>query len=257
MGSCWIDPNDTTVYPALPGKVPDFDPQYLRDANCYPRNKWGADFESLITLAEFARSDWLDKIQLPEPPYPATQQIIDEIKALVTLQQNKREIYIKEIVAQNADFQLYFLGLLNISSRSHPQTYLLLKVAARIGEMAMANLKLTYSRPRPSQLYPPLAPPMNVADHASYPSGHSLVAHLMAFCAAEAIPGMRDPLSNLALHIAWLREVAGFHYRSDTAAGQIAASQIMPFVKKLQTFKDVCAGAAREWSRTRPGPALM
>jgi hypothetical protein len=257
MGSCWVDPSDTTVYPSQPANAPDFDPRHLRGVNSYPRHRWGADFEALVTLAEFGRTDWLEQIRLPEPPYVGTTQATDEIKALVVLQQQQRAAYLDEIIDQNTDFQLYFLGFLNISAGTHRQTYLLLKIAARIGEMAMSNLKLRYSRPRPSQVYPPLAPPMNVAGHASYPSGHSLVAHLMAFCAAEAVPGVRQPLADLALHIAWLREVAGFHYRSDTAAGQIAAEQIMAIIKELPTFKEVCRLAAREWSRPGPGGARM
>lgn len=255
MGSCWFDPADPTVYPTQPALVPDFDPKYLRNANSFPADNWGGDFESLIALAEFARTNWLDRIVLPDPPGPGTTQTINEIRDLVTLQQKERAAATAEIIAQNADFPFYFLGLLNISSCTHRQTYLLLKIAARIGEMMMANFKMIYSRPRPSQVYPPLAPPMNVAGHASYPSGHSLIAHLMAFCAAEAVPQMRDPLANLALHIAWLREVAGFHYRSDTTAGQEAASQVMPIVKSLRAFQRVKARAEREWSI--PGPPAI
>ena len=248
MGSCWIDPSDTTVYPQ-PEKTPDFDVHQLRtDVNSFSRNKWGADFEALLALAEFARTDWLRIVRLPYPPGPGTKRTIDEIKALVVLQQKERSAALPEIIAQNSDFQLYFLGLLNISSRSHRQMYLLLKIAARIGEMMMANFKMRFSRPRPSQVYPSLAPPMNVADHASYPSGHSLVAHLMAFCAAEAVPNMRIPLANLAHHIARQREIAGFHYRSDTTAGQEAAQQVLPIVTGLRSFRLVCSAAAREWS---------
>jgi len=253
MGSCWIDPADPTVYPTQPASVPDFDIRYLRKANSFPRDKWGADFEALIALAEFAGTDWRDRVVLPFPPGPGTDRMIDEIKELVQLQKTERGPAIAEIVAQNTEFHLYFLGLLSISSRSHRQTYLLLKIAARIGEMMMAYFKMKYSRPRPSQMYPLLSPPLNVADHASYPSGHSLVAHLMAFCAAEAIPQMRDPLADLALRIARLREVAGFHFRSDTTAGQEAAAQAMRIVTTLRVFQRVKTRAEREWSVPGPG----
>ena len=59
-----------------------------------------------------------------------------------------------EILAQNSDFQPYFCAQLGISPRAYPQTYLMLKMSARIGELVMVHLKAVHGYVRPSQIYP-------------------------------------------------------------------------------------------------------
>ena len=124
-------------------------------------------------------------------------------------------------------------------------------MAARIGETVMAQKKKWYNRPRPSQLYPPLAPPLDVANHASYPSGHAMIAFMLAFAGADAVQGslsMRASLVKLAERIGWLREVAGFHYPSDTCAGRMAATQTMELVIQLPVYQKTLEIARAEWA---------
>ena len=142
MGSCWIDPADTTVYPTQPASVPDFDIRYLRNVNSFPPNRWGGDFEALIALAEFARTDWLNQVVLPDPPGPGTGRMIDEIKEPFNCSRRSAAPRSPRSSRKMQIFHFYFLGLLSISSCSHRQTYLLLKIAARIGEMMMAKFKI-------------------------------------------------------------------------------------------------------------------
>jgi membrane-associated phospholipid phosphatase len=171
------------------------------------------------------------------------------VRAEGTINQEELIDVVSEIQAQDRYFQLYFIGLLTMTERSHPATYLLLKIAARIGETVMSQQKMKFSRARPSQIYPPLAPPLDVANHPSYPSGHSVVSFMMAFAAAEAVQNqaVRASLAALALRIGRLREVAGFHFRSDTAAGQMVAAQAMAIVRTLYKYQAVRNAAELEW----------
>ena len=45
-----------------------------------------------------------------------------------------------------------------------------------------------FKRVRPSQLCPALMPPLAVPGHASFPSGHSTQAHLIAECLKLVLP---------------------------------------------------------------------
>ena len=87
-----------------------------------------------------------------------------------------------EILEQDQNFQVGFLHLLMINRNSHPNTYLLMKMAARVGEMMMVHLKRHFSRARPSQICPTLYPAVAVPGHSAYPAGHALIAQLTARC---------------------------------------------------------------------------
>jgi hypothetical protein len=247
MGSMWVDPVNPNDYVKQEG-VPftTFDTSLLRDPDRFPTSRWGADFLSLAAATEFTKNFDPGKISYTRYPPPGSSQFRQEINDLITLQNTRRAAALSEIVAQNDNFQQYFLGLLTTNARSRSKTYLLLKIAARVSETLMSVYKVIENRPRPSQYYPPLAPPLDVADHSSFPSGHALGAHLMAFCASEGAPHARIPLARLAHRIARNREIAGFHFRSDTTAGQEIASQALKILKRCPIFQQTIAGARAE-----------
>ena len=85
-----------------------------------------------------------------------------------------------EIVNQHQNQQLCFMQLLTMTAGSHPRTFFVMKLAARVGEVVMISLKRKFNRPRPTQYYPGLYPPLPVPGHSSYPAGHALIAHLTA-----------------------------------------------------------------------------
>jgi hypothetical protein len=249
MGSMWMDPEEENRYPICQLQPDPFDEKYIRDdITQFPVSKWGSDFISMAALAEFASTNWWNTIVLDPPRPPASDEVKDELKKLVDMQTNERPGRLEEIYAQASDFQAYLVAQLGISRRSHPQTYLLLKIAARVAEFTMVPLKARYNRVRPSQLYPRLFPPIDVPNHAAYPSGHAMSARMMAFAMVDVVPEMEDAPEHLSLRIAVNREVAGLHYPSDTAAGISAAAQAFGILKNLTWYKKVRAAARDEWS---------
>ena len=66
-----------------------------------------------------------------------------------------------------------------MTQNSHPKTYFVMKVAARVGEVVMMHLKRKYNRPRPSQMFP-LVVTARGSGHSAYPAGHALIARLTA-----------------------------------------------------------------------------
>lgn len=258
MGSMWMDPRGEVQFPVQgDAPVPDFDEKKMVLRNLsFPRGRWGADFKAMIVLHQFVDKypHWFDTVKINPPPKATDKQTKDELRALVKFQQppadggpSERTKRLSEILAQDIDFQSYFVAQMGISKTSHPDTYLVLKMAARLGEMVMVVQKSSHNRARPSSLYPLLFPPVPVAEHAAYPSGHSLIGHLMALAIMEIVPQMgRAPL-DLAFRIAENREAAGLHFSSDTAAGQEAAFQLFKMLKDVPLFDGTMKKANNEW----------
>ena len=118
--------------------------------------------------------------------------------------------------------------------------------------------KAKYMRPRPSQICPALLPPIAVPGHASYPSGHSTQAHLMALCMGAVFDGltagqqpntmpMRRDLAALADRIARNREIAGLHYPSDSQAGVKIAGSILLLMTATSLYQTAIGDATGEW----------
>lgn len=160
-------------------------------------------------------------------------QVSDEIDDLVTAASNERADTLGEILSQSDEFISYFLNLMTARPGAYPQTTTVLAVASLVGTFVAMYFKGAYRRPRPSQLCPALLPPIEVPGHASFPSGHSTQAHLMALCMNDVFSGlpqqntMVDDLTTLADRIARNREIAGLHYASDTAAGVALAHSVL------------------------------
>jgi hypothetical protein len=246
----WIDPASTNQYPNDTGQpAQPYDPNGVRtDTFQFQPTKWGADFVSLLALVEFSHTGWESKIVLDPPNFPGSAQMKAELQYLIHLQQTARPTAFGEIVAQDQTFQWYITAQMGVSPGSQPNTYLMLKMAARIGELVMVKLKRHFNQVRPSQIYPALLPPVDVAPHASYPSGHSLCSHLIAYAGAAVVPPMATQLALLANRISHNREIGGMHFPSDTVAGQDAAAQAFKLFQTINLYKQVLPLARREWS---------
>ncbi len=249
MGNCWYDFHLPIQFPTDPDRpgLREAPLDISTDVQAFPRRYWDADFVALAILPEFARLRWEREIQV-DPPYAVdSEETRGEIAYLAGLM-SERAKALPEINTQSTDFPLYWLGLLMMSSSSHPATYELLKVASRVGEMLMSFYKLKFNRPRPHQLCPDLMPILSVPGHASYPSGHSLVSHLLSHAAAEVRPDARNALFALAQRVARNREIAGLHYPSDTRAGERIAEGAFQILLRCRGFQRLRDEARTEWS---------
>ena len=121
---------------------------------------------------------------------------------------------------------------------------------------------------RPAQVYPLIMPLIDGPDTPSFPSSHSLQAHLItgvlklaltpavqpvwpaARPAAAARANTAQALDVLADRIAYNREVAGVHYRMDSLAGYFAAVQCIAQLNVLFAagglFHDLVVAARSE-----------
>jgi hypothetical protein len=234
----------------------------INDVMRFPARNWSAEWFSWLGLIEFAASNWqtINPANPPPPPFPQywpnwvpappppTAPLIDwatlnpaviqtEINGLVIAAANERADALGEILSQANEFISYFLNLLTANPGAYPQTTKVLTLAGQIGTFVAMYFKGLYKRPRASELCPALLPPIQVPGHASFPSGHSTQAHLMALCMNDILAGLpqqhtvMDDLWTLADRIARNREIAGLHYPSDTAAGKAIALATLPHLQ--------------------------
>ena len=183
----------------------------------------------MVFLAEFSQQNWQSAIQIAAPrnDTPTLHQELTELLQHLPL----RPTRMPEIRSQDHDFILPFLALLTMTAESHPTAYEVIKAACRIGEMLMAFYKAEFNRPRPTQFHPSLLSEIQPV-HPSYPSGHALVARLVARCLGEIVESdlQRNWLLQMATRIAENREIAGLHFPSDSEAGRSIADQAFDII---------------------------
>jgi acid phosphatase (class A) len=145
-----------------------------------------------------------------------------------------------EILNQNKNQQLCFLQLMLMNHASHPKTYFVMKLAARVGELVMIRLKRHFNRARPTQYCPILYPPVTIPGHASYPAGHAVIADLTAAVLTEVttnpktgISPYKASLNRLAHDIGMNRVYAGLHFMSDIKAGAQAGRLTHDILRSL------------------------
>jgi hypothetical protein len=263
--------------PPQPGALPtkysaDWDPEY---------RAWEYVHEFITSVPWWLANEpivdiWLElslqtHIVVPETPFPfpfgnpldpaeLAQQLLGVLHA-----SNERADRAGEIVdqASGPGALHYWTGMLRIDPARERHTYLLLRVARKIGEYVAMGLKDIYRMRRPAQVYPWIMPLIDGPDTPSYPSSHALQAHLISDVLKLALgnhgqiwnpppvppaapgpfpappiwamgvrPGWPPPISvyqtalaldHLAERVAFNREVAGVHYPMDSAAGRYVA----------------------------------
>jgi acid phosphatase (class A) len=208
---------------------------------------WDADFVAQLILPEFLATNWKAGITVPPPTYPVTPAMINRLLLLAV---TERPEALGEILQQHQNFQLCWMQLLNMDAGSHPQTFLLMKLAARVGEFVMVALKhdtQNKDQPRPSQVCPTLYPPVRVPGHSSYPAGHAMVASLTSACLKELLPVHADALDRLAERVAFNRLIAGLHYEEDNTVGAQIGRDLLQFIKLCPSYSLTFSKATAEW----------
>ena len=178
----------------------------------FPARNWSAEWYSWLALNDFVGTAWQNINPTNPPPqwvgpwpwpawvtFPAPANwlglngganVQGEIVGLVTAASNERADALAEILSQSNEFISYFLNMMTARPGAYPATTKVLSIAGLVGTFVAMYFKNLYGRPRPSQLCPALLPPIEIPGHASFPSGHSTQAHLMALCMNDVFNGL-------------------------------------------------------------------
>ena len=121
MGNCFYDMPFLPEFPTDPDQpsLTEGRARILSDVQSFPRRYWDPDYVGLALLPEFAGLRWEKEIPIDPPPAPDSDETREEIQELLALMKERQHAR-AEIVAQSADFPLYWLGLLMMSRSSHP-----------------------------------------------------------------------------------------------------------------------------------------
>jgi membrane-associated phospholipid phosphatase len=273
--------------------VPVWDQQI--DIPSFREQNWSSTWYPWLVLTQFVKNSGWDTIAiLPDFVQPVsfgstvpadlwnsttftstatgltTKATVDaELDHLKTMAFTDRPNALGEILGQKDEFISYFLDLLTATS-GHPATTKVLSIAGFIGAFCSMYYKGLYQRPRAPMLRPALLPPIAVPGHASFPSGHSTQAHLMALCLEEVLTGtallptpsspphtspIMISMTALAERIARNREIAGLHYHSDSVAGLLLAQGILPLLQATPAsvtaptwYQKAVIAARAEWN---------
>jgi membrane-associated phospholipid phosphatase len=223
---------------------------------------WDPDLRSYIYLNDFILKNlgWeaaLEVVANPYVPGSSLSTAYEPQLALVLDAAPDREDRFAEIIHQNdAEGSIsYFLGMLMIDPPRYKDTYLLIRVARRIGELVTMTLKGHYMIPRPSQLCPAIVPMIDPPITPSYPAGHALEACLIAMCLIKAwannpagfVRQSRvDLLTYLAHRIGENRVIAGIHYPLDIQGGDKVAQACYGLMTNSGIFNDLVTAAYQE-----------
>ncbi len=211
----------------------------------YPQN-WDADLRTYFYLDEFIETyhdpskhvagttqppdfSWFWRLPPRAGTPPPLATIDAELMVMLNMAPDREDRFLEIIDQHDAEGAIgYFLGMLMIDPSHYPNTYLLIRAARRIGELASMCLKGYFMFPRPSQVCPAIVPMIDPPMTPSFPAGHAIQARLIALCLEDLRPGNTQRtalLDYLARRIADNRVIAGLHYPIDITAGFAVADE--------------------------------
>lgn len=97
--------------------------------------------------------------------------------------------------------------------------------------------KKHFSRPRPNQLESKLETVLPNPGHAAYPSGHASQLYMVALVLSDFDTEHTDLYKQFSYDVAHRREIAGFHYPSDSIAGRQLAVDVLKKLRENATFE--------------------
>ena len=231
----------------LSGSGTDAERDKLRFSNT---QSWNPEFLAFTrTKPKFLPADWAARIGIPAPPAnssPRTRAELEHLQKVRDLRTERREEVRKELISDGFQFGMHRYGDF-VKSSDHVATRRMFKAIDTDLGIIIFTLKQRFDRVRPTVLDTKLGHLFPVPDHPAYPSGHSTQAFTIAYLLRELDPENADSYLAAALRIARNREIAGFHYPSDTDAGRLAARQFVDLLLAHAEFKVLLEAARDEW----------
>ena len=185
---------------------------------------------------------------LPPPPALDSPQQHEEMKVLLTLQQERTpamEAFAKAD-AERSVFRFADAVGENFTAEKLPLAAAFFERVKKTADFVLGPAKAHWDRPRPYVTNPAIHPCVPKPGNASYPSGHSTFATATSIVLANMVPEKQRQIYDRAELYRLNREIGGVHYPSDVAAGRIAGTVIAAFLFQDPAFREDFAKARSE-----------
>jgi len=222
----------------------DLNPSWLKDSKIIAVAAWEG-ITPAEAAARTANIGW-------DPSSPEGKKKLErELAAIVDSAGEREDRFAECFHQQDAEGCIsYWAGMLRIDPAKQPNTYQLIRVARKIGEMVVMCLKAEFNVPRPSQICPAIIPMFEPPRTASYPAGHSLQSYLISYLLLRVMPGLpqspqpaqdswddenqrHQGLFALARRVADNRVIGGVHYDIDSKGGFWVAREMDSWFKRV------------------------
>ena len=178
--------------------------------------------------------DWLRQISVPPPP--GEEMTRQELLALLQLVPERPE-KLERIRSQQHNIIEIFSRFLGFPVENIVSLHRLIHHVAFDSVLAAMHFKERYSRARPWNYLPGLAPIVDKPGHPAYPSGHATQSRALALALARIFPACRWRLDILAVEVAHNREIGGVHYRSDSDAGRALGEAVFAVIASVPRYR--------------------
>lgn len=192
--------------------------------------------QTIRVPAYYLRQAQTDSLRLP--PAPASGSDTDKADmATVHQWQEKRtsQECARALSEKNATFDQFF-GAISPFQNPPPQVADFMARLRTDGGAATDIFKELNKRPRPFMRDKTVHTCVRVSPSWSYPSGHTVIARLMALALSDLAPARRAEFMARADEAALDRVIAGVHHPSDLAAGKQLADELYPLLLKNPAF---------------------
>lgn len=196
---------------------------------------------------------------LPPPPTPGSPANNADIRAVLAHQHSRNAIQVLRARSEVNLSPAAFDDVLGpwFTAANLPHTFTLLNNASHDSEAISQSAKNLWNRPRPPYQDLNVNPVVQVPTTPSYPSGHSTRAALWASILSELAPDAKQTLLARGAQIGQDRVIAGVHFPSDVAAGQLLGHTIAARLLATPKFQHDLAIARPEFNAARPTTAVM
>jgi acid phosphatase (class A) len=193
------------------------------------------------------------KTLLPGPPADDSAAHKAEVDRMLSLQESRTPAEVARCTSEEKVTAFAFDTVLGpaFNKKNLPVTAALMKEAYVEAKAVSDQAKKIWNRVRPPIADKRIHPCVALEDTPSYPSGHAVRGMLWATLLAEIYPDQRAALMARGKQIGDDRFLAGMHYPSDVAGGQILGAEIAKmllanpaFLAKLDQAKAECLAEA-------------
>ncbi|MCT4578642.1 phosphatase PAP2 family protein [Donghicola sp.] len=212
--------------------------------------KTGKNWSAFRKLAPEVRAGVLDSevmdgfsfdrmISKVPAPDPLTRQDFEKVRRAADLRADR----LNEIYAQQKDMMSFFGALFNASGARFDRTIEFIDALLRLCIPVEMRCKYEFGRARPVEIAPEVMPIIQTPGHGSYPSGHAVESMAIAsalehFSEEGSGPKIGPAARAMARRIAFNRVVAGVHYESDNAGGEVLGEKLFKYIRKKAKSAD-------------------